>query len=115
MYLTKNNATFATSSGFAALLSIDEFISLLIRSSTWTDYIGEDEYKIIDAEQGIEDAYDFLESLGENVRKDDKADKDTWAVGEDGPNVEREIKIEPPMNGNSFRVVMNHEKGHASG
>ena len=67
---------------------IDEFINLLIRSNTWTDYIGEDEYKIVDAEQGIEDAYDFLESLGEDVRKDDKPDKNTWAVGEDGPNVE---------------------------
>ena len=67
---------------------VDEFISSLIRSSTWTDYISEDEYKIVDAEQGIDDAYDFLESLGEDVRKDDKPDKNTWAVGEDGPNVE---------------------------
>ena len=67
---------------------VDEFISSLIRSSTWTDYISEDEYKIVDAEQGIEDAYNFLESLGEDVRKDDKPDSTTWAVGEDGPNVE---------------------------
>ena len=67
---------------------IDEFINLLIRSNTWTDYISEDEYKIVDAEQGIDNAYDFLESLGEDVRKDDKPDKNTWAVGEDGPNVE---------------------------
>lgn len=82
----------------------EEFISSLIRSSTWTDYIGEDEYKIIDAEQGIEDAYDFLESLGENVRKDDKADKDTWAVGEDGPNVEMRSR-HMSQTGHDFDII----------
>lgn len=67
---------------------IDEFISMLVRANTWTDYLDEEEYQIKDMEGSIDNAYEFIDSLGEDVRKDDKPDSTTWAVGEDGPNVE---------------------------
>ncbi len=50
--------------------------------------IPDSEMNVTDMEGGIDSAYNLLDSLGEDVRKDDKPDKDTWAVGEDGPNVE---------------------------
>ena len=67
---------------------IDEYIRLLVRSGAWRDLIPEDEQGTVDVESGISNAVDLLEMLGEPVRKDDKADSTTWAVGEDGPNVE---------------------------
>lgn len=67
---------------------IDEFISMLVRANTWTDYLDEEEFQVKDMEGSIDNAYEFINSLGENVRKDDKPDSTTWAVGEDGPNVE---------------------------
>jgi hypothetical protein len=45
-----------------------------------------------------------LDSLGENVRKDDKADKDTWAVGEDGPNVEMRSR-HMSQTGHDFDII----------
>lgn len=67
---------------------IDEYINLLARSGDWTNYLSEDEYKIVDMDKSVDAAYNFIQSLGEDVRKDDKSDSTTWAVGEDGPNVE---------------------------
>ena len=67
---------------------IDEYLRHLARSGEWTDFIPDSEMTVIDMQGGINSAYNFLERLGEDVKKDDKADKNTWAVGEDGPNVE---------------------------
>jgi hypothetical protein len=67
---------------------IDEYIRLLVRSGSWRDLIPEDEQGTVDIESGISNAIDLIETLGEPVRKDDKSDSTTWAVGEDGPNVE---------------------------
>jgi hypothetical protein len=33
----------------------------------------------------------------------------------DNKNVERKIDIEPAMNGNAFRVMLEHDNGHATG
>ncbi len=46
----------------------------------------------------------LLDSLGEDVRKDDKPDKDTWAVGEDGPNVEIRSR-HMRQTGNDFNII----------
>jgi hypothetical protein len=39
----------------------------------------------------------------------------TNMTGDDDEDLERRIEIDPPMNGNAFRVVLNHEDGHAKG
>ena len=66
----------------------DEFVSDLARSGEWRDHVPEDEQNIVDMDGKIQDALDFIRSLGENVEAEDVADSTTWAVGEDGPNVE---------------------------
>jgi hypothetical protein len=59
---------------------------------------------VTDMEGGIDSAYNLLDSLGEDVRKDDKPDKDTWAVGEDGPNVEIRSR-HMRQTGNDFNII----------
>ena len=83
---------------------VDDFISLVIRGNSWTDYISEDEYQIRDMESSIDAAYNFIDRLGENVRKDDKPDSTTWAVGEDGPNVEIRSR-HMSQTGHDFDVI----------
>ena len=39
----------------------------------------------------------------------------TNATADDDEDLERRFEIDPPMNGNAFRVVIDHEKGHAKG
>ena len=67
---------------------IDEFVSDLARSGEWRDYVPEDEQQIVDMDGQIQEALYFITSLGEDAEEGDGADSTTWAVGEDGPNVE---------------------------
>ena len=67
---------------------IDEFVSDLARSGEWRNHVPEDEQNIVDMDGKIQDALDFIRSLGEHVEAEDVADSTTWAVGEDGLNVE---------------------------
>jgi len=67
---------------------IDEFVSDLARSGEWRDHVPEDEQNIVDMDGKIQEALDFITSLGETAENGDSADSTTWAVGEDGPNVE---------------------------
>ena len=66
----------------------DEFVSDLVRSGEWRNHVPEDEQNIVDMDGKIQEALDFITSLGEDAGHDDVADSNTWAVGEDGPNVE---------------------------
>ena len=83
---------------------IDEYLRHLARSGEWTDFIPDSEMTVIDMQGGINSAYNFLERLGEDVKKDDKADKNTWAVGEDGPNVEIRSR-HMRQTGNDFDII----------
>jgi len=83
---------------------VDEYLRLLARSGEWTDFIPDSEMNVTDMGGGIESAYNLLDSLGEDVRKDDKPDKDTWAVGEDGPNVEIRSR-HMRQTGNDFNII----------
>ena len=83
---------------------VDEYLRLLARSGDWTDFVSDSEMNVTDMEGGIESAYNLLDSLGEDVRKDDKPDKDTWAVGEDGPNVEIRSR-HMRQTGNDFNII----------
>ena len=83
---------------------VDEYLRLLARSGEWTDFIPDSELNVTDMEGGIDSAYNLLDSLGEDVRKDDKPDKDTWAVGEDGPNVEIRSR-HMRQTGNDFNII----------
>lgn len=83
---------------------VDEYLRLLARSGDWTDFVSDSEMNVTDMEGGIDSAYNLLDSLGEDVRKDDKPDKDTWAVGEDGPNVEIRSR-HMRQTGNDFNII----------
>ena len=83
---------------------IDEYLRHLARSGEWTDFIPDSEMTVIDMQGGINSAYNFLERLGEDVKKDDKPDKNTWAVGEDGPNVEIRSR-HMRQTGNDFDII----------
>jgi len=83
---------------------IDEYLRLLARSGEWTDFIPDSEMSVNDMENGIDSAYNLLDSLGEDVRKDDKPDKNTWAVGEDGPNVEIRSR-HMRQTGHDFNII----------
>lgn len=67
---------------------MDEFVSELARSGDWASYVPEDEQNVQDMEGKIQEAVEYISHLGEQVKVGDDADSATWAVGEDGPNVE---------------------------
>lgn len=66
----------------------DEFIDSIVRSGNYDNYLADSELKRIDTEGSIVNAIDFIADLGEDVRYGDKSDSTTWAVGEDGSNIE---------------------------
>jgi len=66
----------------------EEFIDFIVRAGTYDNYLSDSELKLIDIEGSINNAIDFIERLGENVRHDDEPDSTTWSVSEDGPNIE---------------------------
>ena len=73
---------------------IDEFLKDLMHNDGWRSYFSEDEQYQLDPQVSIREAIDFLTTeLGQDAEEGDKADKNTWAVGEDGSNVEIRSRI----------------------
>ena len=73
---------------------VDEFIKDLMHNDGWRSYISEDEQYEMNPEVSIYEVINFLTTeLGQDVEEGDKADKNTWAVGEDGNNVEIRSRI----------------------
>ena len=77
---------------------------MLARSGDWTSYIDEREFQNVDMHDSIKSAGDYIDGLGEDVILGDRADKNTWAVGEDGPNVEIRSR-HMRQTGDDFNVI----------
>ncbi len=83
---------------------VEDYFTLLSRSGDWTSYIDEREFQHVDMDDSIKEAGDYIDGLGEDVILGDRADKNTWAVGEDGPNVEIRSR-HMRQTGDDFNII----------